>query len=399
MTTRAHRHAARAAIHMVDDNGSWADSEYAYPHRVHVWVLPLLPIVWGLIASLIIVGYRILRKGIAKRYYASQQEDELKESLPGIGAANWLGASIERIRTENGIDAALYLLHTQHMCIFCLLQFLALGGPLCMVYWLKGDQEAGVTMYAWSYANLGPNNVFRWCPVAASYLMILTTVLLLVYKQRVMQMYRLKTDKESSNMHTVWVTGLPSDFTEAALLRWLDANHSNEYSVARLVWDVNLLGHNIRKHRKAIMRINAHYDKMRESGKAEDKQLAQIKLRRDRISKLQGAEPALREKKLNCAGSAFVSFQSPAKARQFLAAANAGSVSEARDSGLGSAFSRVGATMAPMPNEIYWENFGLGFKQKAINHLRSYAYTAAVFLLFVAIALSCVWCIGYLCES
>eukprot|EP01050_Picozoa_sp_SAG11_P045991 SAG11_NODE_23258_length_392_cov_0.638225_1_plen_130_part_11 len=97
-------------------------------------------------------------------------------------------------------------------------------------------------------------------------------------------------------------------------------------------------------------------------------------------------EPKLRDTPVRCAGSAFVAFKTPSTCRKFQKDVNAG-VEGARG---------WRAEPAPRPNEIYWENFGLGTPQKMLNHAKSYTYTLGVFLLFVIISLCCVWCVGYL---
>ena len=60
------------------------DDEYAYPHRVYVWVVPMLPLVWGCIACVIWTGYYyLLRKGQAKTYADAQQGGETRDAPEG----------------------------------------------------------------------------------------------------------------------------------------------------------------------------------------------------------------------------------------------------------------------------------------------------------------------------
>eukprot|EP01050_Picozoa_sp_SAG11_P040160 SAG11_NODE_17304_length_522_cov_0.789598_1_plen_100_part_10 len=97
------------------------------------------------------------------------------------------------------------------------------------------------------------------------------------YKQRE------KQDEDRAN-NTIWVTGIPADQKEVDFREWLQQQFGSTWSDARLVWDVNLLGHNIRARRKAIMKINSLYKNMKEHG-PDERALSKIAKYKARVRK------------------------------------------------------------------------------------------------------------------
>jgi hypothetical protein len=378
------------------------DGEHAYPHRVFVWVICVLPVVYAVLISLLILLYKGLRSGKANGYAEAMAQGEIykggdgNESDDGEGrvedvANNWITASIDDVRTENGLDAALYLLHNKHMGLFCLMQFLGMGLPMCMVYWQTGE-EPGLSMYSWSYANLKKDNLARFLPVLMSYAVIASTVGLLVYKQRVMESYKDESaaEREFSAGNAVWVKGLPAKTEEDTVRKWLDDGYGKTLIDCRLVWDVNLLGHNLRARRRCINKINELVLK-------DDDEKAPMKIDTlaAQVKTLESLEPALRKKDVVCAGSAFVTFTTSAACRTFRSDIADSAVKDAVGQGV-LGVQNWTTEMAPRPAEIYWENFGLDGGAKFNNNLKSLGATLAMFGLFLCISLCAVWCIGYL---
>eukprot|EP01052_Picozoa_sp_SAG31_P003206 SAG31_NODE_122_length_23797_cov_39.343812_3_plen_653_part_00 len=380
------------------------EPEIVYPSRVNVWILLVLPFAWGFLMLLIVGLYHFgLRAGKRKSFAELKQKGQIESTGDdGEGATDdvsksWFTASLDKVRTENGLDAALYLQHNEHMALFCLVQFVVIGLPLCLVYSQAGDYESdSLTMYAWSYANFKPENSLKWIPVTISYVVIFTTIGLLIYKQKVMDKWKLADkEDETAATTTVWVRGLPRDSKEEVLQNMLEKQYNDAFVEARLVWDVNLLGHNIRARRRLITKSNEISLKLNAPGVSPEKAAKlqdKINAQKQTVAELESQEPELRKKKLSCAGSAFVTFTSIDMCREFRADVNARKLQGGSDLAVQS----WSTEMAPKPFEIYWENFGLESGQKLANFIKSYGLTVSIFLFFVAWTCIVVWLIGYL---
>eukprot|EP01050_Picozoa_sp_SAG11_P001516 SAG11_NODE_66_length_18786_cov_13.533255_3_plen_649_part_00 len=284
-------------------------------------------------------------------------------------------------------------MHNKQMSIFCLIQFFAVGIPLLCTYGFGGDKEKdSLSMYSFSYANLSPDNGLRWIPVFASYVMVGTIIGLVTVKQKSMAGYK-AADSDASSPNAVWVQGLPRSTTDSDLSDWLGSTYPDTVEDSRVVWDVNALGHNIRKRRKLIKKINSEQVKIAEEAADGDGTTSLNKLQPlvAEVEALEKEEKPLRTQPTTCAGSAFVTFKSVEAAEKFRDDIKGKSVSNPK-----LATSGWVTEKAPKPIEIYWENFGLESGAKINAFFKSMIFTLGIFFLFILLALGCVVCVGYL---
>ena len=256
------------------------EKTYDQPNRVFVWVIGVLPIVYGVIMLFFVGLIKALRAGPAKGYAEMKEKGTIRtedlEHEDGEGnteevAEHWLTAGLDQVRVENGLDAALYLQHNQHMSMYCLAQFLVMGIPLCLTYSLGGGYESGLSMFAWSYANLSSDSATRFVPVLAAYWVVFSSAALVYWKQTGMERFKLDSqsgNEGSASANAVWLQGLPESSKQDDIRKILEEDFTDIFSCAealkvkevQIVWDVNELGHNIRQQRKLINTINKMQD-------------------------------------------------------------------------------------------------------------------------------------------
>ena len=277
------------------------------------------------------------------------------------------------------------------MAQYCIIQFLGMGTILILTYKFAGDYEDGLTMFAWSYGNLSTDNIARLVPVAGCWWTVASSVWFVLYKQKKMKEYKVDTAEGSAHTskRTLWVTGLSGVATEEKMMEYFDTNYAGQVKHCKIVWDVNLLGHNIRAQRRIITKLNALDASLAESGNP--KTAAKIDQMTAELAELERAEPGLRSRKTRCAGSAFITFDDSSNAYEFRSQLMSGT--QPTDERLTTAV--WSSKMAPRPAEMYWENFGVAAAEQRNNMLKSIASTMGMYVVFICVSLGAVWCIGF----
>jgi hypothetical protein len=400
--------------HAGDGSGS-DDGHFAHPHRVAVWMVGVFVAFYGIVIGLFVAGIRCLRKGPTRRYAEALAAGEITEDhTPGAEAGKggseaalargdgWMSKPIAAVHKDNGLDAALYLMHCRHMATYCTAQMCTMGALLLLTYTTQGYYEHSLAMFALSYANLADTEESRdwsrFVPVVMSWWCVISTTLFAFYKQRSMDHFKHEVDVDrgsgSTSQFTVWIKGVSKSATEDDLSAFLDAHFQGQVKSAKLVWDCHDLGHNLRARRNLIQKINVLQDKLgSQDNKRPDKTLARINLLKAKLQQLSQYEPALRAKKLTCAGSAFVTFRSSTDTNTFRMALAKYDGSFPSSNALSTGDWH--AKMAPKPSEIYWENFGLTSAQRRHNKIKTLTAQLGMYLAFIFVALGAVWCIGF----
>jgi hypothetical protein len=274
----------------------------------------------------------------------------------------------------------------KHMAMYCTGQFCFMGLALIATYHWGGDYEgpnaersawlpnstqvdsSGWYMWSCSYANLaGPSdssresNSARFVPIVASWWCLGSTYAFVRLKQKSMERDKLDTAESESHESslTLWIDGIPTDatITEEMITAYLAKHYaSNTVSQVRLVYDINALGHNIRRQRRLIIKTNKLIDSLDaepfESRRSKAIQIQQfVAATRAQLEVLQAQEPALRSCQKQSVGTVFVTFATEAGAQSFRNALASHALPA--DSTL---MTNHWATkmMAPRPAEIYW---------------------------------------------
>ena len=285
--------------------------------------------------------------------------------------------------------------------MFWLAQFCTIGVVLCLTYGIAGEYDEKPHILTLSSGNLSNNNNAKWVVVVSQYWFVGCTVMFTMWKQKGMDAYKLEAEEEGgrhTSLNTVWISHIPVDASEKSLTSWFDSEYDGNVLEAKVVWDVNALGHNIRGRRRLIMKINALAQKLADSpaDAGATKMRLKIENLKQQVRQLEQWEPDLRARKLTSTGHAFVTFRTEAATQSFrqgLAAKQTGAASGAAAS-LGVA--KWQAIMAPRSAEIYWENFGLDPKEKTQNWLKAFGFTIMMFCLFVLAALGAFWVLGFI---
>eukprot|EP01047_Picozoa_sp_COSAG01_P021669 COSAG01_NODE_1263_length_10996_cov_70.459117_3_plen_658_part_00 len=272
-----------------------------------------------------------------------------------------------------------------------------MGFVLILINSFAGDyEENSITVFAWSYANLDNNNMGRLAPAIAAFWCIASIVLFSLHKQKTMDSMK-HGEASDSDTHTsactVWVQEISMAATEQLLDEYVEVQFAGQTSQSKLVLDLYALGHNVRAQKRAILKINSkteQYETMN-GGTSADKLLDEISALKSEVDRLAQEEPALRSKEVRCAGSAFITFKLPADAQKFRQKLANGTLTSSSQLST----DNWTAKMAPMPSEIYWENFGLDAEQKRNAMMKSSLLTIGMYITFVLISCGAVWCIGF----
>lgn len=388
------------------------------PHRVGVFVVPLFIIFYAAVVGLLVCLYKKLRAGPAREFAALQAEGKIIEdeidadevSLDYDSATSgWMGASIDEIRKNDGLDAALYLTHNKHMAMYCLAQFCTMGLVLLATYRLGGDYEgvddtkypdSGWFIWAWSYANLaGPadtkiaNNAGRWLTVLASWWCIASIVIFVLFKQKSMNAFKLDEEGSHQSKFTVWVTGLSIKNKQETIQAYVNLHFADRIAKASLVWDVNKLGHNVRAQRNKITAANALSEQAKLPSAVPGAHLAKVAALKAEIDALKAEEKVLRveSKDPNCAGSVFLTFNTTVQAAEFRKSVVDGSLPE--DDRLNTF--QWETKLAPRPAEMYWENFGVDASEASANMFKSIGLTICMYIIFIFVSCGAVFFIGF----
>ena len=285
---------------------------------------------------------------------------------------------------------------------FWFLQFAFFGWWLgFFIYYKGGDYEAKPTIFAFSYANLAPSNPLRWFPALGQVWFAVTTVIFTQRRQKAMDEYKEQAEADGArhtSVQTAWIQNVAPGATEEALVAWFDRNFKGKVRAAKMVWDVNALGHNIRNRRRMVKKVNTLSDALADDphGKTHAKKEHEIETMIRAIRELEEWEAPLRSRGKRSGGSAFVTFTNEREclefrrtlARQALGAETAESIN------LG--VSRWRSKLAPRPAEIYWENFGLDANEHRANGAKGMYYTVLMFTVFICCAVVIMWTIGFL---
>ena len=400
------RRAKEKFVNATDSSILWQDCacDCGAAHRVDIYILGVLVGFYSVVIFLFVSGVTILRAGPRKAYEELKAAGKVREDTQEIGGDSsraWVSKPEDEIRTECGLDAAVYLLHNRQCAMFWLGQAFTIGIILILTYRLGGDYQDNWSMFAFSSANVAPNNSAKWVSVLAQFWFVGTTVAFTIWKQKAMDSYKLEAEEEGgrhTSLNTVWISNIPTDAKEETLRSWFEDNHGDAVAEAKMVWDVNAIGHNIRGRRRLIMKINALTVK---AGEIEDagaaaKMSLKIEALTAKVKQLEQWEEPLRTRPKRGAGSAFVTFVSGEACqifRQGLSAKQGVAMTgEAASLGVGA----WTAVMAPRSVEIYWENFGLDAAEKLNNQAKAMGLTVTMFLVFVLAALGAFWVLGFL---
>jgi hypothetical protein len=386
------------------------------PGRVPVLVLPGLVVVYAFIVAFFVVLIKWLRAGPKREYTQLRRSQGLSEEQlndpnepPAMSTLAWMSKPNNDVLQDYGLDAAVYLLHCRQCSMYWMGQFVVVGVALCYVYRVRGDFEHNWNMFAFSYANLAPSNSLKWVPALAQFWFAGSTVWFAKHKQKAMDTYKRQAESEDmggrhTSLNTVWIQGVASSATEHDLVRWFDRNYKgqveqDEHGVirAKLVWDVNALGHNVRLRRKWIKQINALSRKKpqlvpKQQAKA-DKDITRLIEKVDTLSEW---EKPLRQRGKRAAGSAFVTFSEEEHCLNFRRAMVHHRAAEDTAEAVALGVSRWSTELAPRPADIYWENFGLDPNEEVANHAKVTFWTLVMFTLFVMFGLAIMWTIGFL---
>ena len=398
----------RAVADFVNTTGTilWEDCACGCgsAHRVMIYILGVLIIFYSIVVLLFVIGIKILRAGPKREYEdlkAAGKVLEDTEEIGGDAARAWMSKSEDEVRTDCGLDAAVYLLHCRQCAMFWLGQGLTMGIILLLTYKLAGDYEEGISMFAFSSANLAPNNPAKWLSVLAQFWFVGSTVGFTMWKQKAMDAYKLEAEEEGgrhTSLNTVWISNVSTSASEDKLMSYFDSEYAGEVLEAKMVWDVNALGHNIRSRRRLIKKINALYAKKADTNDAGATAKMQLKIDAltVKVKDLEQWEKPLRDRPLRGAGSAFVTFKTEEQCQAFRKGLSEKQGSATSGDAGALAVSKWSATMAPRSVEIYWENFGLEASDKVNKQAKATALTIAMFFLFLVAALGAFWVLGFL---
>eukprot|EP01044_Picomonas_judraskeda_P002577 COSAG03_NODE_188_length_10927_cov_5.525028_9_plen_785_part_00 len=369
-------------------------------HRVMIYILGVLIAFYTVVVLLFVIGIKILRAGPKKEYEELKAAGKVLEDVEEIGgdaSRAWMSKTEDTIRTDCGLDAAVYLLHCRQCAMFWLLQAFTIGLILLLTYKLGGDYEQGMSMFAFSSANIAPDNPAKWLSVLAQFWFVGSTVGFTLWKQKGMDSFKLEAEEEGgrhTSLNTVWIMNVPTDATEEKLKAWFDKTYANQVIDTKIVWDVNALGHNVRARRRLIQKINALLEQKAEID--DDATTAKMQLKIDALTvKVRGLEQwekPLRDRPLTGAGSAFVTFKKEEYCQEFRKVLG----EKSADGGGDLNVSKWSAVMAPRAVEIYWENFGLEPSDKVNKQAKAWSLTIAMFLLFLGAALGAFWVLGFM---
>jgi hypothetical protein len=284
--------------------------------------------------------------------------------------------------------------------MFWLIQGCSIGLVLILAYGFAGDYDEKPHILTLSSANLMSTNAAKWIQVLAQYWFVGTTIFFTMWKQKGMDAYKLEAEEEGgrhTSLNTVWIQNITMGASEDALKSWFESNYEGQVLEAKMVWDVNALGHNIRARRRLIMKINALTAQV--AGSPDDAGSAKTKLKIEsltqQVKRLEEWEPDLRGRTVRSAGHAFVTFASEAATqtfRQDLPSKQSGTMTgDAASLGV----SKWQAVMAPRTAEIYWENFGLESGEKLANQAKALGFTMVMFVIFVVAALGAFYILGF----
>ena len=384
------------------------------PGRVPVWILPWLVVVYAFIVAFFVLVIKWLRAKPKAEYMRLRRSQgmtdaELQEPNEPLTSktSSWMRKSNHEILHEHGLDAAIYLLHCEQCCKYWMAQFCAIGALLCYFYSVHGDFELGWNMFAWSYANLAPTNGLKWLPALAQFWFAGTTLLFAKSKQKAMDAYKHRAEKAGgrhTSLNTVWIQGLASTATEQDLMRWFERNYGDRLERdgrgaprAKMVWDVNALGHNVRLQRKYIKQIN-RLSKTKPQMTPKQQRAADGRITKllHKVDTLRVWEKPLRQRGKRPAGSAFVTFSDEAHCLSFRRAMLYQCQDHDSAEGVALGVPNWHTERAPRPADIYWENFGLDPNEQLANHANVMFFTLVLFGTFVLFGLAIMWTIGFL---
>lgn len=372
-------------------------------HRVMMYVLGAMILFYTVVVFLFVTGINILRSGPAKEYAELKAAGKVKEAVEEIGgdAANaWMTKSEDEVRADCGLDAAVYLLHCRQCAMFWLGQAMTMGAILVFAYRYGGDYEDGFSMFAFSSANLAASNPAKWLSALAQFWFVGSTIGFTIWKQQAMDSYKLEAEEEGgrhTSLNTVWITNVATDASEETLQSWFNSNYEGKILEAKMAWDVNALGHNVRARRRLIQKINALIKKKAELDDitAGAKMQLKIDTLKGSVKQLELWEKPLRDRKLRGAGSAFATFKTEEDCQAFRRGLSDGQVSATGKDATSLAVSKWSAVMAPRSVEIYWENFGLEASEKLNSQVKAMGLTLAMFFMFLLAALGAFWVLGF----
>ncbi len=385
------------------------------PGRVSVLILPLLAVAYAFIVVFFIFVIKWLRAKPKAEYAQLRRSQGMTEAelldpneALTMKTSTWMKKSTDEVLHDCGLDAAIYLVHCEQCSKYWMAQFCVAGIILCYVYRVHGDFEHSWNMFAWSYANLAPSNGLKWLPALAQFWFAGTTLWFVKIKQHAMNDYKHQAELEGrrhTSLNTVWIQGVASTATEQSLMRWFEQRYKGRLEVdehgvprAKLVWDVNALGHNVRLQRKWINQINElSKTKMEMTSKQKRKTESEITKLRQKMDTLIVWEQPLRQRGKRAAGSAFVTFSTEEHCLSFRRALPHHRVQD-HDSteGVALGLAKWSTQLAPRPADIYWENFGLDRNERNANHAKVTFWTLVLFGIFVIFGLAIMWTIGFL---
>ena len=155
--------------------------------------------------------------------------------------------------------------------MFWLAQFFTIGVILCLTYGIAGEYDDKPHILTLSFANLANDNSAKWVIVLSQYWFVGCTVVFTMWKQKGMDAYKLEAEEEGgrhTSLNTVWISGITVGTSEEKLASWFESEYKGEVMEAKMVWDVNALGHNIRGRRRLIMKMVHGHNVMRKTSKA-----------------------------------------------------------------------------------------------------------------------------------
>jgi hypothetical protein len=393
-------------VNGTDGSVLWKDCacDCGAAHRVAIYILGVLIAFYAVVVLLFVTGIKILRSGPTKEYELLKAAGKVREDTAEVGgeaSLGWMTKSEDDVRTDCGLDAAVYLLHCRQCAMFWLGQAFTMGIILILTYRFGGDYEKNINMFAFSSANVAPNNGAKWISVVAQFWFVGTTIAFTMWKQKGMDSYKLEAEEEGgrhTSLNTVWISNVPTDASEDVLKSWFESNYADEVVEAKMVWDTNALGHNIRGRRRLIMKINALKVKVAE---AEDAgAVAKMNLKIDtltaKVKDLEQWEKPLRDRPLKGAGSVFVTFKSEESCQSFRKGLNEKQSGALTGEAASLGVAKWAVVMAPRSVEIYWENFGLEPADKLNSQAKAFGLTITMFLMFLLAALGAFWVLGFM---
>lgn len=374
--------------------------EHHGPHRIPVWFPVALCIFWGVLLGAITYLYTVLRKkneaayeDFKKKKLEEGEDDEGEDADHEVMAEADAGVeqSTKEMIKEYGLDGALYLSYLDQCSKFWGLQTITAGVVTCLLYNAFGDRvkvgDEGLPIYAFSMANVDPMASSGWISVVMGFWIMSSGVAFAIWRNKQMDKLKLDADGElHTSRCTLWCKSVPTHVTDETLNDWLDQKYPDQVAGASVALNVHKLGANIRAQKKLINKINKLQEAVSEV--PDDAKVVKISTLKELLSIKQGTETQLRDQDFEGSGHAFITFKDETAALEFKSANWADDTSA-----VGAAGWKV--MMAPMPNEIYWENMGFSKGDRAAQKLKMAGIVLAVFIIFILWALIAVLCIGF----